>query len=101
MGKFRKGDYVKFTAHEGYDCHLYVNDVMEKYLRGKIFRVKSVDGFDIEIETCDLTANRSVTRRNMDWGYTTDMFSYYEPVCKPETMEFTYEQLLAGGGDEK
>lgn len=99
MNRFHKGDYVSFTAREGHDCRLYVNNIMEQYLRGKIFRVKSVAGYDLEIEVCDLTENPHVTAQHMGWGYTADMFSLYEESdCK---MDFTYEQLLTGGGDEK
>lgn len=95
LSKFCKGDYVKFIGREGHAFSAYVNVIMEKYLYGKIFRVRNTYLASVEIDACELTENRAEVEKNMKWSYTTDMFELYDEPLNPQ-MDFSYEQFLKG-----
>lgn len=106
MKSFRTGDLVRFIGINGkrYDGNgvanehdlraVYVNSDMQHFLRGKVFRVRSLDANNrVFIEVCEQTQDKLETQRHTGWNFTTGMFELYED-SGDEAMEFTYDQLI-------
>lgn len=109
MKSFRTGDLVRFIGISGkrYDGNgvteendfnfngVYVNSDMQHFLRGKIFRVEGVrHNGRVLIGVCEQTQDKLETQRHTGWNFSAGMFELYKDSGN-ETMEFTYDQLIA------
>ena len=103
MKGLRVGDLVRFIGIGGmsYDGDgvvpggVFVNSDMQQFLRGKVFRVRALCvNHRVFIEVCEQTQDKLETQRHTGWNFTAGMFELYEDSGN-ETMEFTYDQLIA------